>query len=1275
MLSKFLILIWVITNFAFAEEWISIRPLPDCSKFRIEYSEYNGLYKVRFKESPYSDKYTYAKENLDDLNNLSILTDIIVQSAENYCPSSMDPFTILKEQNPCPEIQTNNITFTDSFVSFIRDIFQIVDRKNNCEDIIPYIELQNKIANLSDENLLHFKSHFHIFKLFTGNNTDNLINQYKECGGSNGSDKFVQNIILLEAKKACLFPSPPGQISFEESKKIAKEIAKQYAGNSLLDLNSKQNEITYKTADLFLQNILNTQLKSLLGSSIDTKEKMEQLTSYKNFKNIKPQKTLSYLENILSVDAPLEIIDNSLDEMIEHNFTEILGNDFNEEEKKDFLNKQFSPRIKKNYQACIAPYKKRIHFSEKDISKKQTHRNSLKESFCKANNQACYSENSCQNTINFLTDNSKIKDLNVIQSCIFDGINKNMNLVLEKIVGNAIDKIGSNIRYTETYKLDLINKSNEILMSCANDKFKEIGPDKQFVTKSETNISLNNLQNITTEQYAQTLKECSVKVEEYIVRDVGVIHIASMNLFKKNDIHKNNHKIDIKGISLDQFQYNKAKDSLNASLDRCLHAQRSKSQITTAQSSQLCLPMIELNIAREVISNGLEESLSIVPRAQKERILTHFDQCAELAINDSYNSIFNKDHKNPIYDDKSMKSFLENNHDYLNCTKAAINSTTEVITLITLDTLEKDLTEKLSKPSFYRDIKQSLLEKSKACISNGLNRIKTWNEFSSFNSSGNFDILKNQCESEITEYALPILITKEIDFQIKNLNGTKLTDIDLKNITSEIALKYNIKTPYFSFLEKDKNIIVQAYRKFKEKKPNGDMDLFIKDITTIAQNSVITNLHSRLMNRVVEKGLPNYDFSAFRTKLPKGCLSSIYESQKENIEALVKDINDATKDDDKNIEKDLMSDFVDFITLGLKRAHTLNQYDRYIDTLNRICQSPKKYKDINKLVATGVGDHIILAQVELKIKNAFYNVAKDQCLNDIKLLNIKMENSFYDDYCEIKTHSEMEKKRFVESISKQNILSIEQKNLLQFITARHQATLGQIENKLDTQALNNMFIKSDNSILKLIYSHFNSVLINESRVMDQITHEAVETLFRDQSRGSFADDFIKSQLTSGIGLQGYKIAKEKVNESVSKSMFDFDKVKKSATKSLDLYWNQENLDKYINWENIDNSQRSKLISSVYENVIMLEINPKTTESERMTRSNNLTNIITEHITNYPSAPNRKYKPRRKMPFFTKTGSVYFMEVEPEGNEFVSLTQRLEQDIESETMRDILEFWK
>ncbi len=1259
-MRKIFILLTFLISSAIADEWFTITPLPSCEQMSLQYQiTESGKYNIRYLSSPDNDQYTYYPKPIEDINNLIDLNNILSEIEFNYCPLSdlslqeQSDYICEQRQNPAP------LVLSEDYSNLIKDIFDIANNEKSCDDVAPIIELQSRITNLSNEELIKFNKHRGILNIFTGSENDKLLDHYYTCAGRKGSDKFIKNMIMIEAYNACIIPGPQGLMSYDSALKIAEEIGESYKGLGVLGLVKKQDTLIHEVVGKFLDQIIIDQGSSLLGSSFNAEELKTMLPSIQNFYNIGHNKTLDYTMNIIAIDTPLELVDRALPEIISHNVGPLVKDLLSKEQTEEFLS-EFSPMVNNDYQQCIASAKERVNFNKNTTLKaKIKHRKNLAKRFCDLNPETCNGRR-CEGKTNILTDDPKTSDFNIIQACILEAINNNLDSLIASIIEGQASEMEDLLVLSSTNKNSIASDTKEIILGCAN---------QTFNTKHQM-IMPEVLKYIDATEYSDTLGACTPLAEKKIVTDIAVLALSQMDtLIELTPIRTTSqfHGTTVNGGTLVL-----SKGLVNSALNSCIKSQEERGM---EYSSTLCLPAIEMKVASHVIQTSLEKSLEQIPFDKKNIISTKFSMCKNLAELDFHQAVNNENHHFGVLDSEDASNFLKDNNNFYNCAKTALNEAAVVTIDNLLEEQEKDLKEQLSDFDYFLSIKDELKRVPTECIKEEIDSIPNWPAFMEYMDKDGLAETQVKCEQISTEFALTKLINNEISNQIENLRGINLTNIDLENITANIADHYDVDLRLSSSENKNEVIIAKAYRKFQKKNPDVKLEVFIDSLVVIATDSVISNLHNRLTERVILLGKssePAYDFSDFKDKLTDGCLSEIYEHHKDNIEKLIDDISKVEGVPEKEEETDFLMLFVDFIYRGLGRAKAVNQYDEYLTSLNNLCANPTKQSDIDGIIRTGIADHIILAQVEKQTVEAFNDLASSQCY-EVFNSTISLVGAPFENLCDKRNISNLEKRQIQAYFTKSSRFSSQQKNIISFALARMFKTQKLTRDYLDSKNLKEV-LQNDKEVMSLIYDNLTEVAAGHPPTMGMLTKKLVSTLFEDRTKDSFASKFVESQLIAGIGISGYEIASQTIKDKLNSYIIRADFVEEKAIDSLHRKWNNINLSNILNWDAIDETSRNGLIDAVFAHAVIPTVDVETTEGQKEVEFDKLVVHLTEHLSDYPSAKNPDYKSAREVLFFSNLGTPYWVEIGPEGDEFISVADRMTKDITSETFADIMKFW-
>lgn len=570
-----LVLMTFITKLSFAQEvnssgWKTIYPVSHCMLLPIAYQvQPDGSYMVKVQNTDFTD-ITVATP-VADLNDLSILTESIVEKSEQLCPDTefitLIPLTLEDGDVAC---HSSDQFFSDDYIDFVRFTADYVNKTGNqCNNMIPLIKLQDQITALEKEELLKFRPSKNLghmlLKIFTGKETDLMINQFQACGGKDGSDKFIQNMILLEAKKACIIPD---MLSWDEAEQIAQDISKDYKNTNLFKLNKAQNQLSYDATMAFTNKVLEKEVEDILGSVFEDLNKKNDVAKilserkesvfYKPdivnalYDNGRPKNTKHFIKNldskkrldkftnkdklsdyvayVFSVDAGIEIGQKAIPLFIESAFRDKLPSAWSEEEKDKFINGYTDDQGKYHkglvdvandeYDGCMDSRVKYSKYrpNKNDNDRKMAtmkekeyendllkHRLETKENFCNENKEQCI-EDSCDGSVNMLQMDDAATDTEVIQGCVLKGITLSINPLLKGMIYDQKNEFKDDFHLSDEMAENFSDYSWNALVKCANKRIK-----RELGLKGKVDI-LNDekpYQKINTDKFQTILTDCA----------------------------------------------------------------------------------------------------------------------------------------------------------------------------------------------------------------------------------------------------------------------------------------------------------------------------------------------------------------------------------------------------------------------------------------------------------------------------------------------------------------------------------------------------------------------------------------------------------------------------------------------------------------------------------------------------------------------------------------------------------------------------------------------
>ena len=1214
-------LIFFMFSQAIADEWITIVPLPHCTEFKVQY-QFNGRYHIRYQEKLYSDFKVFPK-TLENINDLSSLTDELVEASYNYCPMSIT-LTEIDGEFVCARDELSSKPFGNEYTKLLQDMISAIDKKgDNCKDVIPLITLQNEISQLDQDKLLSFDKTFNIAKLITGNKTDKLIDHFYECGAEKGSQQLIENLILIEGKKACLYPAPPGILDFEKAKEIAREVAKKYPNKGLLDLNSKKSNIVKDTVTSFVDAALNQQVKAIFGNQFDSKSFVDGLDVSKKIKSMDADKVQEYTTYGLSVDAPLEIIDKGLPFLIEKNFSGMLPQNMSKEQKSSYLKNDISNIIKKDYESCIQDFKTRVDFPSKRSTKKLIkYRKNLEKDFCRTNPTECKKQG-CGKTKNFGTLRKDIKDKNIVQACLFKGITLAIKPILKKIVLAQRDEFKDKFAMSEKTANKISDHAYNNIHHCADKKIKKLAR-KNYTSKFTKNVEA--LYHVDTKEYTKAVLECSKQTELDLTKLFAKMMITNMEIVNKT--FKDKKSVILFDEIYNKGAYDFADRAASNALSRCLSAQRERVGLTKT-SAISCQPIIEMEAGKELIDKALESTMvkANVDILKTKTILKDFQSCTDRALASGAHSMFNKNSEHPIMNPEQGKEYLNKNHDFYECIQDSILKVSMEVTDQSLDDMENKLNSKepkLKNPLYFKSLKPKLKSIVSRCFNNKMSEIKSWKEFQDFNKSKGLENLKTKCTEIATNYALPKIIISETEEQLFPVVETKISDISISKIALMLKEKYKIKISQKS-RNGNEQIILEAFKKYQKINPGKDIEQFIKSYSKDAQIVTIDSIRDSILENVISNSKPGFDFSDLGEALPTSCLNTIYTDQRENLNKLIKMIKDAPKEKGAP-KKNLKLFFSDLLQKGLIWSQQQGRYYEFVEKIKDLCQNPQNYKDLQSFAKMGIADDMIMNVIEVKVKEALTKAAVKQCYDELEKQNIRLPIQTQTMLCSEKPMTNQELKAF-KQILFSSASSPEERAILDFTLNRKFQFMYQIHNDIRRSDLEEMFYK-DRTTLEFIYANFDKIASKNEETINKMTLISAKKLFEDKSPNSFASKFSENQIVSAIGITGIPQGKESIKAKVEnlgliKGIFK-DTIKPEAKKEFFNRWNHSGVSHYLDWKNLPQVKRETMINELLRTNIHPRLDNSLTEDERDIKKLPMIVMVKDHVKNYKHFKNPKY---------------------------------------------------
>lgn len=1193
-------------------EWITIKPLEHCLEFKMQYSFQNGKYKVRYTEGPQKPVIETIR-SVDDINDLSSIADELVEAGNRFCPLTISLSSDIAAAS-C-DLENAPQHFTQPFVSLSRDVISVIDKEgNNCDDVIPLIEYQEKVSQLSGDDLIKFSSTAHIFKLFTDNDTDKMIDHFYECGGKRGTKKFIQNMILIESKKACIIPAPPGILSVEEAKKITNDIVKDLPNMSLLTLKDKIDGLTKKTVLSFTDYIVDKEIKTILGDDFNTNKFKKKIKSLNNLKSQKDKKILDHIQYVTLVDAPFEAIEHAMPILFNQQLGEMLPKNWSKRKKEKYVHDNVTVKALKEFNKCTAPIKRRVGYPYKGNFKETvSHRKGLMDKYCKENPAQC-ADQSCGSVKNLFTTRDDITDMKMVQGCVLQASNKAVLPVLSALIRSQKDILGEFFEVTPKITKSLSKKANDKIMKCVDKEVKKklkSAPSKRF----DKDIEI--LYQVDAGNYVDALKTCAIEGEQLITGDVVTLVFNEMDIVQ-DEFGVGGPKAVYSGSKIDTGVLKFSKEVVSSTIPACVEKQKQQEKRNPAYTASAisCRPAIEIEAAKRVVLKSIgnmAKEYNIDQKSKYKRDMASFNKCTQKAKAEVLDAYGNKKHKTPILSAEDAETFRERNHSFNNCIKTTVLKSVDSIAEVAIGDVIKEAASKLSDPEYVSKLKPRVKAVAVECFNKKIKAIKSWPKFIEFNDGNGLDKLQKSCEKKATAFALPKIILNEAKGQFemsKELNvldGDKGVDNVLKLVSETLQGDYSIPQRIVD-IGPEATIRSAYYRHMR--KPGATTESFISKIEYTAGQSTIQKIAKDLVLTAVETSKPKYNFDSFKEALTPQCIFEIAHHNKEKIEKIV-----AESDSNSDAAVDLKAMISDILAGGLKHAKDQGRYNELIKNVKTICSDQNKYKEINNLLASRVGDEFILAEVQNQVTTALESVIVDQCLTDLKEKDITLPNDLKERLCSSKKLTSSDDFKLREKLA-QVVSDQEKRSYLSFILGRKNQTIKLVEKKIKNKEEFDKIFNKDKKFLDYLYTNTPKILQGDKDTLDAVTIVALSTLFEDKSDDSFASSMAESQLIAGIGLAGLDIAKAEVKKQTDdlpflESIFS-GTIKSQGNPKLLKNWNYTKIKGYLNWNKIETEKRKSVIQDFYINALV----PTAIDSNKVDKDKGMTvmtNIITDLI--------------------------------------------------------------
>lgn len=1182
--------------------WTRISPLEYCPEFKLEYSvNSDGQYQLRIP-GPVAPE--YLDQKLEDVNDFSLITDILVEKSLPVCnvskaPARIEEGFILFEQEADfgSQVCREPIRYTEPYVELARELVSILQFSGNrCDQLMSYTKLQTQIEQLSDEELISIDDPGGLFHqaiaIFTPPETDKMLELYNSCGGKKFTDKFVANLIMLEAKKACVMPRPPGMMSFEETKKIAQDIAKDYNNLSLLAINKKQDEITQKAVMAFVDGALKSEIQGMLGNQIEDLDAfIGELDTVKEIRSVKLSEVGDdYLGLGFTMDATLEIAQKALPLLARSSFQERLPSGWSSQKKKTYFENSLMPKIEDQYNVCMQEHKDKVLFGKgASIEKKLKARAKLKKRYCQNHPDQCQ-KNTCGNKVSVLSGDPEISDAKVVQGCAMKALLNGVKPLLRESIADQKESFKKDFTLTD----EMVEESTETtwkgLLNCANRQVLKANGETATSYSDPLSPPIftedRHLQKVSAADFEATIIDCA---------DVATVDVAR-DFFKKTLMSQ-----DVLSNEYPDSLTSEVDAIIGETYDSCIYAQQFNQVLEGVERPKrnplLCVPIVEMEAAKRVITSTLlktiKEAGADTGSSPTQLTIKEFENCADAAMESAQEGIGTSSAAIP--NQAAAQSYLEKDAKFVGCVKDAVLNTVEVAGSEIFDREIDSMADQLKAPEYVRGLKNGALIQTQQCFKDGLSEIENWRQFVAFNDAKGLNTTMEKCEAVALDYILPKALIRETSIQLADLKNESLikNNTEVGNILAYVA--YDLRKRYGLDLPnnvKGDDIIEWSFAKAHNahlKKEGASTNTFVKEYGDLAMEKAIGVVFKNVKADVQK--IAGNQYNDFFEAIGPQCLYNGFSKFQGDIIGLIEKMAKMPANPEKESTiREISKAIVD----GLSYQKGLGgyAYSSKLKDIKSLCSNVKGLDDPKDVAKTNALDFVIKGALKKTLLDSFYDIAKDQCVDDLRKSAPNSFEGLIQKACA--ERNPIKAANYFSSILIKAPVSQDadaQRNI-GFVQERLLEMGKLLRDTMEKTSFIERSVFGDPSIMKFIYDNFTPVMTENKSVMNQLTAKIAKRVFSDQSNGGFADRFAKTQLEAGFGLAGYEkayatITIEKLDESLGwlDIFVSKNKALKVSREALRKKWTPKGISGMLDWNRISHTQRKKLMNALYSGAI------------------------------------------------------------------------------------------
>ena len=429
------------------------------------------------------------------------------------------------------------------------------------------------------------------------------------------------------------------------------------------------------------------------------------------------------------------------------------------------------------------------------------------------------------------------------------------------------------------------------------------------------------------------------------------------------------------------------------------------------------------------------------------------------------------------------------------------------------------------------------------------------------------------------------------------------TELNLKAVNESELLTLNLAQILEKTDSKGSNL-AEKLLNIRQSFIKNNPDSSIADFTAFYQNKitgiVIENIHQNLFASLRERKFNLYEIEELEKTVTKSCIEKLYSQSKE-------------WDKDKSEKKLPKLDYLKNLLLNaVNFSVKSNTYNSFKNTLQEVCDSKTLYISLSELLETSVLRTIIASEALIRVKDAFKKVATSQCVEDLKIYDIKIDEKLKNKVCSLEILSKAD----IKHLKRLKQKSFDKTVYLDFIIERKNRSLKIIDSKISEDFIWHSLNKNSD-VLNFIEKNIKEVVSGDELVKEQLYKMVTNAIFADKDKDGFVDNFLSEQLILTIGIKGYKKAKikaqERANNLKGREKLVASKVKPRIKSEFRQRWNPKGVRYYLNWDNLEHSEKVKLYDEIFKLMVAPKFDSSLTQAQRDLLALELTNYMTKYV--------------------------------------------------------------